>query len=127
MARTTQVLGCVLALAALLAVVTGCGRPSPGGRRDDLITLTVSFTHVIMPVEEVKKKCGNRIAILGGIDVSFLTTASVDEVRRRTREVLDRCTPGGGYALGTGNSVANYIPVENYIAMLETGWEMGRY
>ena len=35
--------------------------------------------------------------------------------------------PGGGFALGTGNSVASYIPLPNYLAMLETGWELGRY
>ncbi|MFH0963979.1 MAG: uroporphyrinogen decarboxylase family protein [Planctomycetota bacterium] len=86
-----------------------------------------SFEDAIMPVEEVKTKYGNRIAILGGIDVDFLTRASADDVRRRTRDVLEHCMPGGGFALGTGNSVANYIPVANYIAMLETGWELGRY
>lgn len=29
--------------------------------------------------------------------------------------------PGGGYCLGTGNSVANHIPTENYLAMLDEG------
>ena len=29
--------------------------------------------------------------------------------------------PGGGYCLGTGNSVANYIPLDNYLAMLDEG------
>jgi uroporphyrinogen decarboxylase len=29
--------------------------------------------------------------------------------------------PGGGYCLGTGNSVANYIPLENYLAMVDEG------
>lgn len=33
------------------------------------------------------------------------------------------CAPGGGYALGTGNTVANYIPVKNYLAMLAAGNE----
>ena len=28
---------------------------------------------------------------------------------------------GGGYALGSGNSIANYVPVENYLAMLDEG------
>jgi len=86
-----------------------------------------SFEDVIMPIEDVKEKYGDRIAILGGVDVDFLTTASIDEVRQRTRQVLERCMPGGGFALGTGNSVANYVPVQNYLAMLETGWEVGRY
>jgi uroporphyrinogen decarboxylase len=29
--------------------------------------------------------------------------------------------PGGGYCLGTGNTVANYIPLESYFAMLDEG------
>jgi len=97
-------------------IIDGCGFDSKH-----------SFEDAIMPVEEVKAKYGGRMAILGGIDVDFLTRASIDDVRRRTRQVLERCMPGGGFALGTGNSVANYIPVPNYIAMLETGWEVGRY
>ena len=40
---------------------------------------------------------------------------------RRVRETLDVCMPGGGYCLGTGNSVANYIPLDNYLAMLDEG------
>ena len=86
-----------------------------------------SFEDAIMPIEEVKDRYGSRISIIGGIDVGFLTRATPEDVTRRTREVLDHCKPGGGYCLGTGNSVANYIPVENYIAMLETGWHCGRY
>ena len=39
----------------------------------------------------------------------------------RVRETLDACLPGGGYCLGTGNSVANYIPLDNYLAMLDEG------
>lgn len=41
--------------------------------------------------------------------------------------MLEACMPGGGYALGTGNSVANYIPLGNYLAMLEKGMKAGAY
>ena len=34
---------------------------------------------------------------------------------------------GGGYCLGTGNSVANYIPLANYLAMLDEGRKHGSY
>jgi len=37
------------------------------------------------------------------------------------RRTLAVCQPGGGYCLGTGNSVANYIPLDNYLAMLDEG------
>jgi len=35
--------------------------------------------------------------------------------------------PKGGYALGTGNSVTNYIPPGNYLTMLQVGWKLGKY
>jgi uroporphyrinogen decarboxylase len=86
-----------------------------------------SFEDVIMPVTEVKRRWGDRVAILGGIDVDLLARGTTEQVRAHTRAVLEACMPGGGYALGSGNSVTNYIPVENYLAMLEEGWRSGVY
>jgi len=80
-----------------------------------------SFEDIIVPVETFKARYGRRVGVAGGIDVHLLTRGTPDEVRARTRQVLDACMPGGGYALGTGNSVANYIPVQNYLAMLDEG------
>jgi uroporphyrinogen decarboxylase len=59
--------------------------------------------------------------VLGGIDVDFLCRATEDQVRERVRKTLTACMPGGGYCLGTGNSVANYVPLRNYLAMLDEG------
>jgi len=84
-----------------------------------------SFEDTIEPVVEAKRKYGNRIAILGGIDVDFLCRSTPDQVRQRVRQTLDLCMPGGGYCLGTGNSVANYIPMDNYLAMLDEGRRWG--
>lgn len=80
-----------------------------------------SFEDAIEPVTVAKRRWGDRIAIIGGIDVDFLTRATPDQVRRRVRETLDVCLPGGGYCLGTGNSVTNYIPLDNYLAMMDEG------
>ncbi len=78
-----------------------------------------SFEDAIMPVAEFKDKYGDRIAVLGGADVDYLSRHSPEEVRRYVRAILEACAPGGGYAMGTGNSVANYIPVNNYLALLD--------
>lgn len=80
-----------------------------------------SFEDVIENVVDAKRQYGGRIAILGGIDVDFLCRSGEAAVRKRVRETLEACHPGGGYVLGTGNSVANYIPVDNYLAMLDEG------
>jgi uroporphyrinogen decarboxylase len=80
-----------------------------------------SFEDTIMDVRDAKRQYGSRIALLGGIDVDFLCRSAEDSIRKRVRETLDVCQPGGGYCLGTGNSVANYIPIRNYLAMLDEG------
>ena len=80
-----------------------------------------SFEDTIEQVTDVKDTYGKRIALLGGIDVDFLCRHTETEVRQRVRATLEKCMPGGGYVLGTGNSVANYIPVDNYLAMLDEG------
>ncbi|MFW6107993.1 MAG: uroporphyrinogen decarboxylase family protein [bacterium] len=86
-----------------------------------------SFEDVIMPVAEVKRRWGDRIAILGGFDVDKLSRFTPRQVREHTRGLIRQCAPGGGWAVGSGNSVADYVPVENYVAMQNAAWEFGRY
>jgi len=80
-----------------------------------------SFEDTIEDVLTANKRYGDRIAILGGIDVDFLCRSSEQEIRSRVRQTLDECMPEGGYCLGSGNSIANYIPVDNYLVMLDEG------
>jgi uroporphyrinogen decarboxylase len=98
---------------------------------DDLIGLGLdakhSFEDVIQPVADFKRQYGSRIAALGGIDVDRLTRDSEQDLRRYVRRVIEACAPGGGWALGSGNSIANYIPAKNYLAMLDEGRKCGVY
>jgi len=80
-----------------------------------------SFQDVIIPVWEFKKKYGDRIAVLGGVDVDKMARLDKEALRRYVRKILNKCMPGGRYALGSGNSVTNYVPPENYLLMLEEG------
>ncbi|UCH33209.1 MAG: uroporphyrinogen-III decarboxylase-like protein [Armatimonadota bacterium] len=86
-----------------------------------------SFEDVIMPVWEAKEKWGKRIGLLGGVDMDVLARGTEDQVRAHTRTCIEKCAPGGGWALGSGNTVANYVPVANFLAMLDEGWRCGRY
>jgi uroporphyrinogen decarboxylase len=85
-----------------------------------------SFEDAICPVADFKKQYGKRVAVLGGIDVHKLCTLSEPELRKEVRRTLDACMPGGRFALGSGNSVANYVPLDNYLAMLHEGLNYGR-
>ncbi|MHA1608278.1 MAG: uroporphyrinogen decarboxylase family protein [Candidatus Freyarchaeota archaeon] len=80
-----------------------------------------SFQDEIIPVWEFQEKYGDRIAVLGGVDVDKLARYDTNSLRDYVRKILDRCMPKGRYALGSGNSVTNYVPPENYLAMLEEG------
>ena len=82
-----------------------------------------SFEDAIEPVTSFKAWYGDRIGVVGGIDMDVLARSSPEAVAEYTRKVLEECAPSGGYALGTGNSVANYIPMENFFAMLKEGWK----
>ena len=92
---------------------------------DDLYEMGIdakhSFEDKILPVEEVYQRWASRVAIIGGVDMHLLASGTEDQVRQRTRQILDICGPGGRYVLGTGNSVANYVPLRNYLAMVDEG------
>jgi len=85
-----------------------------------------SFEDTIEDVRELKRTYGSRIALLGGIDLDFLCRSTEEAIRQRVRQTLDVCQAGGGYCLGTGNSVANYIPLDSYLAMVDEGMRYGR-
>jgi uroporphyrinogen decarboxylase len=91
---------------------------------DDLIEMVKidgfhSFQDVILPVGAVKARYGNRIALMGGADVDKLATLPEDELRNYLRAILEACMPGGRFAFGSGNSIANYIPLKNYAILLD--------
>ncbi len=82
-----------------------------------------SYQDNIIPVEDAYEKFGSRIAILGGIDLDFVCRAKPEEIKRRSKDMLKRTEERGGYALGTGNSVPDYVPDENYFAMISAALE----
>ncbi len=79
-----------------------------------------SYEDVIQPAEDFHSKWGDRLAVVGGVDVDLLARGTEGEVVRRTMQILESCAPRGGYIAGSGNSVANYVRLENYLAVLET-------
>jgi uroporphyrinogen decarboxylase len=105
-----------------LFLLHSCGQI--GALMEDLIEVVGidarhSFQDNIEPVEEVYGKYGDRISILGGLDVDLLARGTPQEVAKRTRSILEACTPGGGFCMGSGNSVTNFVKIENYYAMLD--------
>ena len=76
-----------------------------------------SYEDVIKPVEEMYDILKGRIAVLGGIDLDYVCRRTQDEIYVRSKVMLEK-TGCNGWALGTGNSVPEYVPDENYLAMI---------
>ena len=79
-----------------------------------------SYEDEIVPVEEAYKRWGNRITIMGGIDVDFLSRSTPEAVGERCKNVLELTKSGGRYCLGSGNSIPDFVPMENYNALLNS-------
>lgn len=78
-----------------------------------------SFEDAIIPVQDFQVEYGDRLAVLGGLDLNILSGGTPDQVRQSTRFLIETCGPRGRYAVGSGNSVPSYVPVENYLAMVD--------
>ena len=78
-----------------------------------------SYEDVIWPVQDFQAEFGDRIAVLGGMDLNLLSSGTEEDVRRHTRFLIETCGGRGRYAIGSGNSIPSYVPVENYLAMVD--------
>lgn len=78
-----------------------------------------SFEDNIFPVEQAWQLWHERIAIMGGIDMDFLVRSEPDIIIERCKKML-KLTGSKAYAIGSGNSIPAYVPIENYLAMIET-------
>ncbi|MDZ7373111.1 MAG: nucleoside 2-deoxyribosyltransferase [candidate division KSB1 bacterium] len=96
---------------------------------DELLELGVRALHPIEPkamdIVELKRRYGNRLCLCGNVDVDLLARGSPEEIRRQVAWLINSVGRHGGYCLGSGNSVPEYVPLENYRAMIETALELG--
>ncbi|MEG0897101.1 MAG: uroporphyrinogen decarboxylase family protein [Ruthenibacterium sp.] len=71
----------------------------------------------IAPFSEWVQRYGAQIGNFGGIDTDAVCRLQPAEMETYIKQVF-MCTQGhGGFAFGTGNSVPEYVPVENYLCM----------
>lgn len=98
---------------------------------DDLIAAGINGLHPIQPnamdISVLKKRVGDKLCLLGNIDMDIMARKGPDEVKELVMQNLRNVAPGGGYIIGASNSVPEYIPLENYNAMRETAVKYGQY
>ena len=120
----------------VISLVKESGRPflwhSCGnifGIMEDVIQLGINGKHsnedAIAPFDKWISLYGDRIGLVGGIDVDLLCLQTpemiyetVVHLGRRFRETAK------GYALGSGNSIPDYVPIDGYLAMIDAGQQI---
>jgi len=98
---------------------------------DLFIELGVSGIHPVekgaMDIVEVKKKYGDRVCLLGNLDMDILGRGTVEETENEVKMLIRQVAPGGGYILTSGNSLASYLKPECVLAMADTVRKYGAY
>lgn len=99
---------------------------------EDIIDAGYNALHPIQPscmdIKEVKERYGDRLCLIGNINLDYtLTRGAPEEVVAEVRQRIRDIAPGGGYCVASSNSVTNYVPLENFKAMIEAVMEFGRY
>jgi uroporphyrinogen decarboxylase len=97
----------------------------------DLIDLGIDVLHPIDPscmdIVQIKKEFGQRICLAGNVSNEMLQKSPPEEIEAYVMKMLREVAPGGGYILGSGNSVPDWAQYENYMAMRDTALKYGSY
>jgi uroporphyrinogen decarboxylase len=96
---------------------------------DDVIELGIDAKHsnedAIAPFQRWIDLYSKHIGLLGGIDVDLLCLSKPEDIYKRVLELgQEYRRKANGYALGSGNSIPDYVPVEGYLAMIRAGQDL---
>lgn len=72
----------------------------------------------IAPFQRWVELYGGRIGNFGGVDTDHLCRRSEVEIRQITLDAVKNAQGHGGFALGSGNSIPDYVPETGYLAMV---------
>ena len=106
------------------------------GKIDDLVPMLIDLgIDCIQPMDpygvdyrEYKKRFGGRVCLAGNIDIEFpLAHGTPEDVEKDVKEHMEVMKPGGGYICCSSHSIVNYIPHENFIAMINAVHKYGGY
>lgn len=79
-----------------------------------------------MDRKELKKDFGNQVILHGAMDNQHtLPFGDVEDVRAEVLENLNILGAGGGYILAPCHNIQPITPIENILAMYQTGYEYG--
>ncbi len=103
---------------------------------EDLIGAGVSIVCPLLPppqgdvadLADLKRRCGGRIALKGNVDpFGALLRGTPDQVEAEVKACIAAGAPGGGFILGTADSVVAGTPFANLRAFVAAGRRCGAY
>jgi 5-methyltetrahydrofolate--homocysteine methyltransferase len=106
------------------------------GNVDELVPMLleagVDCLHPLDPYgvdyRNIKRKFGDKVCLAGNIDIEFpLAHGTPEDVEKDVKAHMEAMKPGGGYVCGSSHSIVNYVPHENFIAMLNAIHTYGAY
>lgn len=98
---------------------------------DDLLRIGIAGLHPnekgAMDIRAMKQRYGERLCLLGNVDLNLLGMGKPEAVDHEVRELIRDVGPGGGYIVTSGNSLAGYLMPENVLALSKAVQKYGRY
>ena len=98
---------------------------------DMLMEVGVAGIHPVekgaMDIRKTKQAYGDKLCILGNVDMVLLGSGSPQEVEDEVVGLIRDIAPGGGYIMTSGNSLADYLKPECVLAISETIAKYGKY
>ena len=81
-----------------------------------------------MDIGEVKRLYGDKLVLIGNIEPGNLLGFGTKEVvEQAVRETVDKAAKGGGLIIAASNVVMSSVNPDNYMTMLNTVYEYGKY
>lgn len=100
---------------------------------EDIVAMGIDGYQAIEPdagmdIAVLKAKYGEKLCLIGNVDCgNTLTLGSPPQVIAESRHVIDCAAEGGGFILGSSNSIHDGIKLENFLAMTNTAVKYGKY
>ena len=98
---------------------------------EDIIDMGVDVLQPIDPtcmdIVKIQEGYGDRLCLVGNVSNELLRSATPAEVEERVKYLIRNVAPGGGFCVGSGNSVPEWAKFENYMAMREATLKYGKY
>jgi uroporphyrinogen decarboxylase len=80
-----------------------------------------------MELRPILERYPGRIAVMGNLSVDLLSRGSVEDVARETRRTLAEVSACGPHIMASANTIASSVRPENFLAMVRTTQQWGRY